>query len=248
MLVPGPPVNGIERPLVQGDEEHAVIVPEDRLRAVAVVDVPIDDRDPLDPQRVLGVTRCDRDVAEQAEPHRAVSEGVVPGWTGEREATRLHGLDRAARGEQRRLERGGIGDRVAVEPHRLLECGDALDVGGVVHTLDLVARGGSRFARVTERLEKDVDPLLALRVAEAARRRGAVPARGARSARCRLLEAARQPAEPQRLGRSRAGPPVRLTVGEGWNGRGRIQCRDVAVEPQRVGLGRKSPGLEERLE
>jgi hypothetical protein len=30
---------------VQGDEEHRVVVSEDRIGAVAVVDVPVDDRD-----------------------------------------------------------------------------------------------------------------------------------------------------------------------------------------------------------
>ena len=50
-LVPGPAGAGIERPLVQRDEEDRVVAAEDRLRAVAVVHVPVDDRDPLDPER-----------------------------------------------------------------------------------------------------------------------------------------------------------------------------------------------------
>ena len=39
---------GVERPLVQRDEEDGRVVPEDRLRPVPVVDVPVDDRDPPD--------------------------------------------------------------------------------------------------------------------------------------------------------------------------------------------------------
>ena len=39
---------GVERPLVQRDEEDGRVVPEDRLRPVPVMDVPVDDRDPSD--------------------------------------------------------------------------------------------------------------------------------------------------------------------------------------------------------
>ena len=43
-LVVGPAAAGIERPLVERDEEDAVVVVEDRLRPVAVMDVEVDDR------------------------------------------------------------------------------------------------------------------------------------------------------------------------------------------------------------
>ena len=62
----------VERPLVQGDEEDRVVVAHDRLGAVAVVNVPVDDRHSLDSELRLRVAGRDDDVVEDAEPHRAV--------------------------------------------------------------------------------------------------------------------------------------------------------------------------------
>ena len=61
---------GIERHLVGRAVEHARIVPEDVLGAVAVVDVPVDDRDALGAVRRLRVARRDGGVVEEAEAHR----------------------------------------------------------------------------------------------------------------------------------------------------------------------------------
>ena len=57
------------------------VAPEDVLRAVAVVDVEVDDRDALDAVRGLGVARGDRGVVEEAEAHRRRRFGVVAGRT-----------------------------------------------------------------------------------------------------------------------------------------------------------------------
>ena len=77
---------GIERPLVQRDEEDRRVVADDRLRPVPVVDVPVEDRDPPEPELGLRPARGDRDRVEDAEAHRAVRLGVVPGRPREREA------------------------------------------------------------------------------------------------------------------------------------------------------------------
>ena len=75
---------------------HARVVVEDVLGAVAVVDVPVDDRHPL---TVGGQLRgADRGVVEQAEPHRPVGEGVMPGRPGRRE--RDLALPRPQRGDR----------------------------------------------------------------------------------------------------------------------------------------------------
>ena len=66
-----------QRHLMRRGIEHARIGVEDLLRAVAVVDVEIDDRDPLQPVVTLRVSRADADVVEQAEPHRPFGFGVV---------------------------------------------------------------------------------------------------------------------------------------------------------------------------
>ena len=50
---------------------------EDLLGAVAVVHVEIDDRDSVQTVRFDRVTRCDRDVVEDAEAHRARTAGVM---------------------------------------------------------------------------------------------------------------------------------------------------------------------------
>ena len=59
--------------------QHVGSSPEDLSGAVARVDVPVDDHDPLDAQlgeRELG---RDRNVVEQAESHCAVPTGVMTG-------------------------------------------------------------------------------------------------------------------------------------------------------------------------
>ena len=45
-----PAATRIERPLVEGDEQHRRVVVEDVLGPVAVVDVPVKHRDAIDPQ------------------------------------------------------------------------------------------------------------------------------------------------------------------------------------------------------
>ena len=59
------------------DVEHIGIVPEDVLGAVPVVDVPVDDEDPLAEGRARG--RGDGDVVDEAEAHGPVGGGVMAG-------------------------------------------------------------------------------------------------------------------------------------------------------------------------
>ena len=79
--------SGEQRVLVGRDVEDVGVVPEDRLRAVAVVHVPVDDQDPL--------TQCgargggNGHVVDEAEAHRPVGRGVV--------ARRPHGHEGDAR-------------------------------------------------------------------------------------------------------------------------------------------------------
>ena len=53
------------------------IVLDECLRAVAVVNVPIDDQHAIDPLALAGVVRADGDVAEDAEAHAAVAKRMV---------------------------------------------------------------------------------------------------------------------------------------------------------------------------
>ena len=70
---------GIERHLVGRAVEHARIVPEDVLRAVAVVHVPVDDGDALGAMRLLRMAGGDGGVVEQAEAHGRRLLGMVAG-------------------------------------------------------------------------------------------------------------------------------------------------------------------------
>ena len=76
-----------------------MVAPEDVLRPIAVVDVPVEDGDPVDPEVDLGETRRDGHVREDAEAHRAARQRVVARRADEREAAALGDRDRAARGE-----------------------------------------------------------------------------------------------------------------------------------------------------
>src|SRR6185437_8946272 len=79
---------GIERHLVAGYVQHARVVAENGLRAVAVVDVEIDDGDTVETVRTERVRGGGRDTVEQAEAHRFVAGRVVSG--------RTHRAERAA--------------------------------------------------------------------------------------------------------------------------------------------------------
>ena len=80
-----PGVGGIEAVLVQRDRQHGRVVEEDLLGAVAVVDVPVDDRHPAEAALALRPARRDRRVVEEAEAHRRVALGVVAGRAQDRE-------------------------------------------------------------------------------------------------------------------------------------------------------------------
>ncbi len=127
---------------MERDEEDAVVVPEDRLRAVAVMHVPVDDRDALEPELALGDARRDGDVVEDAEAHRAAGERVMAGRPHEREPSAQRRLDRGARRERRRLVRRLGAERVAVEPDRRVAIANQLDVlGGVAQEKLVLTRG-----------------------------------------------------------------------------------------------------------
>jgi len=91
-------------------------VREQRLRAVSMVNVEVDDGDSLEPELELRVPGGNGHVREDAEAHRSRLERVVPRWANQREAAARDGLDRAPGGKTSRLpsRRGGV--RVWIEP------------------------------------------------------------------------------------------------------------------------------------
>jgi hypothetical protein len=80
---------------MQRDEQNRVVLPEDLLRAVAMVDVIVDDRHAADAVNGLHVACSDGDVVDEAEAHRALRERVVAGRADEREAVPVDGRQRA---------------------------------------------------------------------------------------------------------------------------------------------------------
>ena len=114
---------GIERPAVDREEADALVGVEHVLRAVAVVDVPIDDQHAVEPVLVDRDAGGDGHVVEQAEAHRAVGERMVPGRPHEAERRAVlageHAVDRVARRagrEPRDVERGGADHGVGIGP------------------------------------------------------------------------------------------------------------------------------------
>src|SRR5262245_14808225 len=87
---------------VNAQEENTRVVVEDVLRAVAVVDVPVDDEHPLNPVYFLGVAGSQGDVVEEAEAHRVRRRGMMPGWADEAERDWIRpGKNRTGRGTTR---------------------------------------------------------------------------------------------------------------------------------------------------
>ena len=160
-----------QRHFVRRGVEQVPVVPEDALRAVAVVDVEIDDRDALGAVAGAGVEAGDGDVGEQAEAHGAVLLGVVAGRANLAEGVgdaavlghhRIDGAQARPDAEQRRVQGSGGHRRVRVdldqrdadgghranafEVRRLMRAQDRLlDV--VAHRRRLTHQGGEGVGR-----------------------------------------------------------------------------------------------------
>ncbi len=100
--------------------EQAFVGFERGLRAVAVMDVEIDDRHPLEAVHVAGPQGADRGVVEQAETHRPIGFGMVPGRAHRAKGiVGLAGDDRVDGGDRPRRRRATpLGPRPATAPCR----------------------------------------------------------------------------------------------------------------------------------
>ena len=149
---------GIQRPLVDRDEQHLRVGVEDVVGPVAVVDVPVEDQHALEPVAVDRVPRGDRHVVEQAEPHRPRDLGVVAGRAMQRNAARRTRLQRSASTSptappaacSAASNESGAGDGVEVEiaAARGTELLDRTDVAGGMHRLDQRSRARARLAHL----------------------------------------------------------------------------------------------------
>ena len=108
--------------------EQARILGEARLRAVAVMDVEIDDRDAGEAVRLARPQRPDRDVVEETKAHRPPRLGVMTGRAHRAEGVvgfarhdRIHGGDHGPGRAQRRLAGSGAKHRLGVDRRMSLE-------------------------------------------------------------------------------------------------------------------------------
>jgi hypothetical protein len=107
---------------VNAEEEHRGIREEDVLRAIAVVNIPIDDEDAFQTMDRAGVRRGQSDVVEQAKAHAMGGRGMMAG--GPHQAQRrpvataqdsVHGRDTGTGRGEGHLERVGRDDGVRIK-------------------------------------------------------------------------------------------------------------------------------------
>ena len=134
---------GVERVLEAGGEEYALLISEDVFGTVAVVDVEIDDGDPVHAVTIQGFGSADGDVVQKAKAHGAAALGVVSRWAAEAEGllrfSRFYELEGAATGAGG-VQRGLPGmlhhDGVEVEHVRFAGFAEATQVLEVLLVVD----------------------------------------------------------------------------------------------------------------
>ena len=116
------PGTGIARPLMAGGVKKVAVAEEMVLGAVAMMDVEIDHRHPLQAMHMAGIFGSDGDIVEQAEPHRRRGFGVMSWRANGTERVsriafddRVHRIANATDRAKCRLPRGGVHRRVRVE-------------------------------------------------------------------------------------------------------------------------------------
>src|SRR5579872_1882904 len=168
---------GKERHLMGRAIHRVLVAPENVLRAVAVMDVEINNGDALGAMDGARVARRDRSVVEEAEAHRRLGLGVMARRAHRDESVgaapahhRVDGARRSARGATRRLERSWRHRRVGVEATQALLRRGALDRGEIRLGMDaqqrLAADQRRRLAREQRKallLKRPLDRLDALR-------------------------------------------------------------------------------------
>ncbi len=175
--------------LEEARHQHALVAGDDVLGAVAVMDVEVDDRDPLEAAHVERVARRNGDVVEEAEAHRVVARRVVAGRAngaeGVRDGTvddRVGRRDGGAGGAHDRGPGAGRGDGVGVDGAAHAGGGDPLeqvaqlaDVAALVRQGDVAQRDRRRLALLERRGQPGgdevvldgIEPLRAFGVARA---------------------------------------------------------------------------------
>jgi len=174
---------GIQGRLMTGGEQDPGFALEDRLRAVAVMDVEVGDGHALQPVDGKRMRRAHGHVVEQAKAHGAVRGGMVAGRAHRAEGAPTAGHHRVHRGghgagrPQRSFGRARRHRGVVVQPMDAigrLGAEDAFDVCGGMHAAELRGCGTGRLdvvqcreAVAVQRLEHGGQPRRPLHVCRA---------------------------------------------------------------------------------
>jgi len=137
---------------VHRDRQHIGAVVKTALRSIAVMHIPVDNRNALDARRRRGLNG-DRQIVEDAIPIAHTARGVMAGRANHRIGARvLAAQNPIERGEcgpgggERRIDRTGVDNRAAAIDSRrpvLFGLDDRIHIGGRVKALDLRAGGVS---------------------------------------------------------------------------------------------------------
>jgi hypothetical protein len=136
------------------DKVDVALLFDERLRAVTVVHIPIDDQHALHTVFRACVVRADRHVAEETKPHRAIPERVMArrsysakasSWTvAEREVDSVeHCAGTGGRGGPRTFAHDSVGVETSAAPRDYPS--NVFDVFRVVRERELIDGGVSRF-------------------------------------------------------------------------------------------------------
>ena len=105
--------------------EQARVLLEDRLRAITMVDVEVDDSDPVKTMNGAGLMGPDRHIVEDAESHGGACLGVMAGRAHRAEGIgdltagdRIHRSRKGARCAQGGFTRSRRQDRIGIERHQ----------------------------------------------------------------------------------------------------------------------------------
>ena len=205
-------------------------------RAVAVMDVEIDDRDTLGPVRRLGVARGDGHVVEEAETHRRRDFGMVAGRArGDEGVSRLavhHVVDRECRAAGRAksgLERAGRHEGVLVERRQTLLRRRRADRLDIVERMNPCDRRELRPRRGAAR--QHAESLVVQRPLDCAQSVGPLGMSLAH-----LMRQARRVADEQRRQWLASRLARRLPLGRRLRA-GARECPSVAISHRRIGSG-----------
>ena len=153
--------SGVMRILVDARVENVRRFAERVLGPVSVMDVPIQNQDPLDLVLLLYVDRGDRDVVEQAEAHRAIPLGVVPRGSHGTEGSanlpihhRVHRCQSCSCGRERRMVRLRAGGCVPIVQQ------SPTSVADILHKLDILGCMNLLYPLNRRRRRLDVHELL----------------------------------------------------------------------------------------